>query len=106
MIFVTVPHSGTMQTMELLLKGGPWQIGHHGEKPAGHFWFSHLEDVHMPRILELAEEMPVVTTERPYADIEASWIRRGESLDDLAMHWRNYQRILELNPYIIRLGRL
>lgn len=104
MLFVTVEHTGTHYAVNNILRGNQFPIEELYRAGDGDRVFAHLYDKHMPMILELAEAVDVVTTSRPYADVEASWIRRGKDLNELKRQWANYERILEFKPNVIVLG--
>lgn len=98
MIFVTIPHSGTRETIDLfrmhirpIREAGPDDVG-----------FAHCEDAEMDWID--AYRGPIVTTYRPEADIRASWLRRDRDIGELDMYLTNYRRLLERHPYVIQLG--
>jgi hypothetical protein len=104
--FVTVPHTGTMHTIELLdlrvrplaERQLPSTFG--GEKP-----FSHCDDEAMELIVATAEEMPILTTQRNWADVERSWVNRGKDLRELDRYRKNYEALWRVRrPYVLKLG--
>lgn len=103
MLVATVEHTGTHRLLSFL-RGEPWPV-ECDDKPEGRYWFAHLYDVRMPRILELAATNEVLTTARDRAAVTASWVARGRDLADLDRQWTNYTRLLELQPYIFSMGR-
>lgn len=101
MLFVTVEHTGTHETIRRF--GLPVRsIRECGLRDP---WpFTHLWDTHMPEILRAAERMPILTTERPYEDVRATWERNGKDLHELDAQWRNWERLQALNPWVLKLG--
>jgi len=101
MLFVTVEHTGTHETIR--------QLGLRVQslEECTHQWpFTHLWDTHMDGILRAAERLPVLTTDRPYASVEATWRRNGRDLRELEAQWANWERIKrECDPWILKLGR-
>src|ERR1700675_3191371 len=61
--------------------------------------YSSLSDREMPLVEAYANEMLIVTTGRPYADIRASWVRNGMDLGELETKLANHRRLMELQPY-------
>jgi len=100
MLLATVEHSGTMQAIKML--GRPTCPLE--EKREGDFiLFAHLYDKMMP-LIEAHDDI-IVTTRRPEAAIRESWNRRGRDVNELEAQLANYRRLLEMQPYVLELGR-
>jgi hypothetical protein len=104
--FVTVPHTGTMHTIDLLdLRVKPLAESNRPSLFAGEKLFSHCDDEAMALIAAAAAEMPILTTERNRADVERSWLARGKDLRELDRYWRNYESLWRVRrPYVLKLG--
>lgn len=103
LLVATIEHSGTFTLLGLLNYEG--RGGKMLRERASGICFAHLWDSEMPLILEAAQRMPVITTNRPFQDIRESWRRRGKDLKQLDLQFFNYaQLIREVNPFVVRLG--
>jgi hypothetical protein len=109
LLLATVQHTGTMWLLERLgwdKKSGRGRnvamITEPQKLKEGGILFAHATDFEMPLIVECAQKLPLVTTSRPIDDVRASWIRRGESLDELDRQLANYDRLVrELGAHVI-----
>lgn len=102
LLVVTVPHSGSFRLLELL---DYERRGMHDltEADSG-LLFGHLWDMCMPRVLDLASRMPVITTWRDPEHIRQSWRNRGKDLTELEReHFPNYAKLMELKPYVVKM---
>jgi hypothetical protein len=100
-LFVSVEHTGTFHTAA---RAGLPLRSFEEARPG--IPFTHLWDEQIEAILAYGATVPVLTTERPYADVRESWLRRGRDMKELEAQWRNYERLLrELKPDVLKLGR-
>lgn len=104
-LLATIEHSGTFRTLGFLERNVcPLEEKH--KYKHGMIFFTHLYDERMDEIVKAAEQMPIITTERPFEDIKKSWITRNKDLKELDKQWQNYKKLLKFDPYIFKLGRI
>lgn len=111
-LIATIEHSGTHRLLDLLGwnegSGRGREVVPLEETARAHpdsILFAHLYDERMPAILDCAQRMPVITTQRPADDIRASWIRRNRNLDELDRQLDNFRRLQLCSPYVLHLGK-
>jgi hypothetical protein len=83
----------------------PWQMSKADSMPPDHVIVTHLWDSEMPKIRELAQRMPLATTQRDEDEIRQSWIKRGKDLVELDKQFNNFHILLSLNPIIYMVHR-
>jgi hypothetical protein len=103
-LLVTIEHTGTMRTIQMLgIKPWPLELAHQ-PFAVGRVLFAHAYPQMEALILEAASRMPTLTTSRPMSEVRASWVRRGKDLADLDAQIAVHQKLLRLRPYIIEMG--
>jgi hypothetical protein len=104
-LFVTIEHTGTMRTIQMLgIQPWPLELAHQ-PSAAGRVLFAHAYPQMEGLILEAAARLPTLTTSRPMSDVRASWERRGKELRDLDAQVAVHAKLLALRPYVIEMGR-
>ncbi len=86
LLVLSVPHTGTMFTFDLL----PWKRGQWPILKLDHRYWAHLRE---PNALVIATQAFTIVPLRSYERVQFSWARRGMDLEDLKRQWIEIHKV-------------